>query len=102
VVAWLGVSMHLTADAIADTLEDLRDAAARQYVDAVAPFAAEHGTRHGRRTLPLGASTLCCPAVASTSSSTSASTSGSTLPCGSARTRRALDLSRITYARTRG
>lgn len=62
VVAWLGVSMYLTADAIAGTLgvigaftpgtqlvmdymlpKDLRDAAAQQYVDAVALFSAEHG-----------------------------------------------------------
>ncbi|GAA3652672.1 SAM-dependent methyltransferase [Streptomyces chitinivorans] len=62
VVAWLGVSMYLTADSVAETLGaiggfapgtqlvmdymlpgELRDATARQYADAVASFAAEHG-----------------------------------------------------------
>ncbi len=62
IVAWLGVSMYLTADALADTLDaigafapgtqlvmdymlpkDMRDTAAQQYVDAVASFAAGHG-----------------------------------------------------------
>ncbi|WP_245600649.1 class I SAM-dependent methyltransferase [Streptomyces sulphureus] len=60
VVAWLGVSMYLTAEAVANTLgaigsfapgtqvvmdyvlpESLRDAPAQQYVDAVTAFAAE-------------------------------------------------------------
>ncbi|GAA0924619.1 SAM-dependent methyltransferase [Streptomyces thermoalcalitolerans] len=62
VVAWLGTSMYLTAEAVAGTLdalgafapgtqlvmdyllpEGLRDATARQYVDAVASFATERG-----------------------------------------------------------
>lgn len=62
VVAWLGVSMYLTADSVAETLGaiggfapgtqllmdymlpgGLRDATARRYADAVASFAAEHG-----------------------------------------------------------
>ncbi|MFJ9678869.1 class I SAM-dependent methyltransferase [Streptomyces sp. NPDC101194] len=62
VVLWLGVSMYLGADAVAGTLAatgsfavgtelvmdyllpaEMRDAAAQQYVDAVALFAAEQG-----------------------------------------------------------
>jgi methyltransferase (TIGR00027 family) len=62
IVAWLGVSMYLTADALGDTLgaisafapgtqlvmdymlpKDMRDTAAQQYADAVASFAADRG-----------------------------------------------------------
>jgi methyltransferase (TIGR00027 family) len=61
-VSWLGVTMYLTRDAIAETLavvgglapgseivvdhmlpEHLRDTAGQSYVDLVAPVAAEHG-----------------------------------------------------------